>query len=195
MFAGSGAPPAPTVYTVAVFSYFLVNAYPFLFATGMENSYPVIRLPDGTIKRVDELDKTGHYQHWKEDFGLVREMGIDVLRYGPPYYRVHLGPGRYDWSFADLAFTELRRLGVTPIADLCHFGVPDWLGDFQNPEFPDFFAEYARAFAERFPWISFYTPVNEIYVTANFSARLGLWNERLSTDRAFVTAITHKSEI
>ncbi len=27
----------------------------FMFATGIENSYPTIKLPDGTTKRVDEL--------------------------------------------------------------------------------------------------------------------------------------------
>jgi beta-glucosidase/6-phospho-beta-glucosidase/beta-galactosidase len=166
-----------------------VNA--FLFATGIENSYPVIRLPSGALKRVDEMEKTGHYRRWKEDFALVRELRIDVLRYGPPYYQVHLGPQRYDWNFTDLAFAEIQRLGITPIVDLCHFGVPDWLGDFQNPEFPHYFAEYAQAFAKRFPWVTFYTPINEMYVTAKFSARVGLWNERLSSDHAFVTATKH----
>jgi beta-glucosidase/6-phospho-beta-glucosidase/beta-galactosidase len=168
-----------------------MNPDRFLFATGIENSYPVISLPDGTKKRVDELARTGHYQRWREDFALVKEIGIDVLRYGPAYYQVHTAPGQYDWAFTDVAFAELQQLGITPIADLCHFGVPDWLGDFQNPEFPYFFAEYAGAFAARFPWVSFYTPVNEMYVAANFSARQGLWNEHLSSDRAFVTAIKH----
>lgn len=163
----------------------------FLFATGIENSYPLIRLPDGAPHRVDEMEKTGHYRRWKEDLGLVKELHIDVLRYGPPYYRVHCGPGGYDWDFTDLAFAEIRRLGITPIVDLCHFGIPDWLGDFQNPEFPHFFAEYAQAFAERFPWVRFYTPINEMYVTAKFSARLGLWNERLAGDLPFVTATKH----
>lgn len=168
-----------------------MNTRPFLFATGIENSYPVIALPGGPTKRVDEMEKTGHYAHWKEDFALLKELGIDVLRYGPPYYQVHCRPGRYDWNFTDTVFAELQRIGVTPIVDLCHFGVPDWLGNFQNPEFPYFFAEYARAFAERFPWVKLYTPVNEMYITAHFSARLGIWNERLSSDRAFVTAVKH----
>ena len=35
--------------------------------------------------------------------------------------------------------------------DLLHFGVPDWAGDFQNPDWPALFGAYARAFAERFP--------------------------------------------
>jgi beta-glucosidase/6-phospho-beta-glucosidase/beta-galactosidase len=72
-----------------------------------------------------------------------------------------------------------------------HFGLPDWLGNFQNPELPIHFADYAETVARRYPWVRFYTPVNEIYVTARASARDGLWNEQLKDDRAFVTAIKH----
>lgn len=161
----------------------------FMFATGIENSYPNILLPDGTIKRVDEMEKTGHYIHWKKDFELVKEMGIDFLRYGPPYYKTHVAPGKYDWSFTDETFNRLKELGITPLVDLCHFGVPDWLGNFQNPDFPEHFAEYASAFAKRFPELQFYTPVNEIFIAAMFSAQYGWWNERLSSDKAFVTAL------
>ncbi len=163
--------------------------HPFMFATGIENSYPNIALPDGTIKRVDELEKTGHYKHWGMDLELVQSLHIPYLRYGPPYYSTHLGPGKYDWEFTDMTFRRMKELQITPIVDLCHFGVPDWLGDFQNPDFPAYFAEYARAFATRFPELKYYTPVNEIFITATFSAQYGWWNERLSSDFAFVTAL------
>ncbi len=163
----------------------------FLFSTGIENSYPTIHLLDGETARVDEMAKCGHYQRWREDFQLVHELGLENLRYGPPYYRTHLGPGSYDWSFADETFNELKKLNINPIVDLCHFGVPDWIGNFQNPEWPALFAEYARTFAARFPWVRFYTPVNEIYICATFSAQWGLWNERLSSDRTFVIALQH----
>jgi beta-glucosidase/6-phospho-beta-glucosidase/beta-galactosidase len=163
----------------------------FLFATGIESSYPVIEGPDGAPLRMDEMEKADHYRRWQEDLQLAHEIGVDALRYGPPWHRVHLGPGRYDWEFTDGVMAELKRLHITPIVDLCHFGVPDWVGNFQNPDFPRWLAEYARAFAERFPWITFYTPVNEMYVTAKFSARLGMWNERLASERAFVTAVKH----
>src|SRR3954464_14059176 len=142
----------------------------FMFATGIEGSYPTILLPNGKTKRIDEFEKTGHYNHWREDFQLVKEFEIEYLRYGPPYFRVHLGPGKYDWSFVDETFHELKNLGIIAIADLCHFGVPDWIGSFQNPDFPRLFAEFAEAFAKRYPWICLFTPVNEISVAARFSA-------------------------
>src|SRR4051794_39035778 len=98
----------------------------FMFATGVENSYPTIVLPNGSTKRIDEMEKCGHYQHWEQDFQLVRDLGIEYLRYGPPYFSTHTGPDRYDWEFSDKTFTALKSLGITPIVDLCHFGVPDW---------------------------------------------------------------------
>ncbi len=160
----------------------------FLFATGIECSYPTIN--HGRIRR-DQLEECGHYERWQEDLGLVKELGLNVLRYGLPYYKTHLGPSRYDWDFADVVMAEMRRLEITPILDLLHFGVPDWLGDFQNPELPIHFADYAGAVAARYPWVRYYTPVNEIYVTAQASAKEGVWNEQLKSDAGFVTALKH----
>jgi beta-glucosidase/6-phospho-beta-glucosidase/beta-galactosidase len=159
-----------------------------MFATGIENSYPTIR--NGRL-RVDEMARCGHYDLWRTDFDLVEELGTCFLRYGPPLHTTWRGPRKYGWQFADETFGELKRRDITPIADLCHFGLPDWLGDFQNPDFPELFAEYARAFAVRFPWVQFYTPVNEMYVCALFSGRYGWWNEQLTTERGFVTALKH----
>jgi beta-glucosidase/6-phospho-beta-glucosidase/beta-galactosidase len=163
----------------------------FMFATGIENSYPTILLPDGTTKRIDEMEKCCHYKNWETDFQLTKEMGIEFLRYGPPYYKTHLAPGKYDWEFTDTTFRRLKQLEITPIVDLLHFGVPDWMGNFQNPDFPELFAQYAGDFASRFPELQLYTPINEIFITAMFSAQYGWWNERLGSDRSFVTALKH----
>lgn len=161
---------------------------PFMFATGIENSYPTIQWQGKTIRQ-DELAKTNHYERWRDDFRLLDELGIRFLRYGPPYFSVHTGPGKFDWSFTDETFATLKQQGITPIADLCHFGVPDWIGNFQNPDLPRLFVEYVDAFARRFPWVRYYTPVNEIFIAATFSAQFGWWNEQLKTDRAFVMAL------
>ena len=160
----------------------------FLFATGIECSYPTI---DNGKTRRDELEECGHYKHWRKDIHLVRDMGLKVLRYGLPYYKIHLAPGKYDWSFADEVMNEIKACGITPILDLLHFGLPDWLGNFQNPELPVHFADYAAEVAKRYPWIRYYTPVNEIYVTAKKSAKEGVWNEQLKDDKAFVNALKH----
>jgi beta-glucosidase/6-phospho-beta-glucosidase/beta-galactosidase len=160
----------------------------FMFATGIECSYPTI---DGGRWRLDQLEMTGHYRHWRRDLELVRELGLRYLRYGPPLHRVHQGPGRYDWSFMDDVARRMRELEIVPLIDLCHFGVPDWLENFQNPAFPEHFAEYAAAFARRYAWVKFYTPVNEMYVTARLGALEGKWNEQLRTEQAYVTATRH----
>lgn len=160
----------------------------FMFATGIENSIPTI---GGGKVRVDEMLKCGHYEHWRTDFALAAGLGLRFLRYGPPLHRTFLGPNRFDWEFTDAAFNELHRLNLVPIVDLCHFGVPDWIGNFQNPDFPGLFSDYCQAFARRYPWVQLYTPVNEMYICAVFSALYGWWNEQCSDDRSFVTALKH----
>jgi len=160
----------------------------FMFATGIENSIPTI---NNGRTRIDQMEKCGHYTHWRTDFELLDELDIQVLRYGPPLHKTFIGPGRYDWSFADMTFAEILRRNIIPIVDLCHFGVPDWIGNFQNPDFPELFATYAEDFARRFPWVQLYTPINEMFICAQFSAAYGWWNEQLRSDQAFVTALKH----
>jgi len=160
----------------------------FMFATGIECSAPTI---DGGRWRIDQLAETGHYKNWRRDIELIKELGLKYVRYGPPVHLIYSAENKFDWSFTDKVLDEMRRLGIEPIIDLIHFGVPDWLENFQNPRLPDELAAYARAFAERYTWIRFYTPVNEMYVTSRMSALEGVWNEQLRTDHGFVTAIRH----
>jgi beta-glucosidase/6-phospho-beta-glucosidase/beta-galactosidase len=167
------------------------RAWDFAFATGIECSNPNVVDRNGNRLRRDLLEECGHLRRWREDLQLVAELGTPVLRYGLPNHLVHLGPDRFDWSFADEAMAEMRRLDITPIIDLLHFGIPDWMGDFQNPEMPLHFASYAGAVAQRYPWVRAYTPVNEIYVAARNSGWDGRWNERLRSERGFVTALKH----
>jgi beta-glucosidase/6-phospho-beta-glucosidase/beta-galactosidase len=139
------------------------------------------------------MEKNGHYDRWREDVDLVKELGTRYLRFGPTIHRTFLGPETFDWGHADAVFGRMCQHDIVPIVDLCRMAVPDWIGDFQNPDFPRLFARYARAFAERYPWIQLYTPVSAIYITALMSAKLGMLNEAKSDDSSFVTAIKHLS--
>ena len=164
------------------------SANSFMFATGIECSYPTIE--NGRWRR-DQMESTLHYRHWQRDFELCRQLGITHLRYGPPLHLIFTGPGRYDWSWSDEPMAELKAYGPEPIVDLCHFGVPDWLASVQNPDLPQALAEYAGAFADRYPWVRLYTPVNEMYVCARMSALDGNWNEQESSEASFIGAATN----
>lgn len=156
----------------------------FMFSTGIDSAVPRV---EG--RRLDQMELSGHYDRIREDIDLVRDLGVRYLRYGLPIHRTFLGPDRYDWEQADIAFGHMRGYDIVPIAELCRFGVPDWIGDFQNPELPRLFARYARAFAERFPWVQLYTPISTIFITAFTSARVGILNEARKDDGSFVTAL------
>ena len=120
----------------------------FMFATGIENSNPTIetaraRRRDGEVRPLPALAR--RFRRW------CRSWASASCATARRCTRTWLGAGRYDWEFADETFAELQRRDIVPIVDLCHFGVPDWIGNFQNPDFPALFAEYARAFAAALP--------------------------------------------
>jgi len=157
----------------------------FVVASGIECSAPTI----ARGRRQDELRKTGHWQRYAEDLALVASWGIRYLRYGITFHVVSRDPSRLDWAWTDRALDALRAADIEPIVDLMHFGVPGDLRGMGDPRLPERFLAYATAFAERYPWVRFYTPVNEPLVGATFSAALGWWNERASDERSFVAAI------
>lgn len=177
----------------------------FIFATGIENSYPIAFSDDRSSRRRDQMLETGHYLRWEDDFRLVRELGIDYLRYGPPYYLVQEASGECNFNVSlerigiSQTFDMRRKLdrlyandrNITPIIDLCHFGLPDWANGFRDPDWPKKFAQYAAQFAREFPEVRLYTPVNEIYVAANFSGQLGFWNEGEASEKGFVAALSN----
>ena len=159
----------------------------FVVATGFECSAPVVR---GGIRQ-DELLKTGHWDRYEEDFALAASFGIRYVRSGVPFHVVAPSDrlSEFDWRWTDAALAAMRDRGLEPILDLFHFGLPDDIKAVGDPRMVTRFEVYARAVAERYPWVRYYTPVNEPLVTAILSAEAGLWNERARDQRSFVAAI------
>ena len=61
--------------------------------------------------------------------------------------------GQLRLDFADQTFARARTsLKITPIIDLCHFGVPDWLGNFQNPDWPPL-RRVRQGVRRALPWV------------------------------------------
>lgn len=159
----------------------------FFWATGIEDTFITDPWP-ATGRTLDEYELTGHYERWEEDLRLMAELGVRIARYGIPWHRIQPQPTGWDWSFADRALEALLELGIDPIVDLVHYGLPSWMqGAFLSPDFPERMAEYAGRVAERYKGrIQCYTPLNEPRVTAWYSGKLGWWPPKRRGWRGFV---------
>ncbi len=148
----------------------------FVWSAGIEDTFIVDPWP-ATGRTLDEYELTGHYERACEDIGLMAELGVRTTRYGIPWHRVNPGLGKWDWDWADRSLNHLLELGIEPIVDLVHYGVPAWIkGAFLNPDFPEYMAEYAARVAERFKGrIHSYTPLNEPRITGWYCGKLGWW--------------------
>lgn len=155
-------------------------APPFRWIVGIENAF----IPD---MGVDELTWTRHRERWREDLALARSTGADAIRYGLTWPEVETAPGTFEWQAIDTIVDELDRVGLEPIWDLVHFGVPShYRGGFLDPAFPDAFARYAEAFAARYRGVvTKVTPLNEPYITTLFRAGKGIWPPYLRGDEGF----------
>ncbi|MDP8905706.1 MAG: family 1 glycosylhydrolase [Chloroflexota bacterium] len=159
----------------------------FVVATGFECSAPTIH---GRVRQ-DELRKTGHCERFAEDYRMAASFGVRYVRFGVPFHVVARSDERreFDWDWTDRALDALLAAGREPILDLLHFGLPDDIGAVADPRLVRRYEAYVAEVAERYPWARYYTPVNEPLVTALFSARYGMWNERRRDDRSLVAAI------
>jgi dTDP-4-dehydrorhamnose reductase len=122
----------------------------------------------------DQLSETGHL-HRIEDLDLIAGLGIRTLRYPILWEKVETAAGCYDWSWADARLARLSELEIKPIVGFLHHGNgPPW-SNLLASSFQDDFSRFAAAFAERYPWVEHYTPINEPLTTARMSGLYGLW--------------------
>jgi dTDP-4-dehydrorhamnose reductase len=152
--------------------------------------------PECTVNRVgdefhDQLSRTG-FADRLDDLDRLASLGVRRLRFPLVWERTARADGSHDWEWAAQRLQRLRRLKVMPIAGLLHHGSgPRWT-NLLDPAFPELFAQYARAVAERFPELEAYTPINEPLTTARFSALYGLWYPHRRDDRSFVRALLNQ---
>src|SRR5262249_35416523 len=131
-----------------------------------------------TVNRVagayhDQTVRSGH-QRRIDDLDRFAALGLKALRYPVLWERVApRTPDAFDWAWTDARLSRIRELGMRPIAGLLHHGSGPGYTSLLASDFPVRFARYARAAAERYPWIDDWTPINEPLTTARFSALYG----------------------
>ncbi|HEV2707554.1 MAG TPA: family 1 glycosylhydrolase [Pyrinomonadaceae bacterium] len=134
--------------------------FPTFFLSGFECS--TFLWKDG--KRRNLVEETQHHRHAREDYRILRDLGIAVSREGIPWPLVEK-QGKFDFAPIEPMIEAMQHAQVLPIWDLCHYGYPDDLDPFSE-DFIERFADYCRAAARyvvpRLPAPHFFTPINEI---------------------------------
>ncbi len=150
-----------------------------------------------TINRVgdlyrDQLLDTGHYSR-PDDLKRIAALNIKALRYPvlwEKYCPDEIQPIAWDYPERELA--ELQEAGVTPIVGLLHHGSGPRYTNLMDPAFATKFQNYAQKVAVRFPWVTYYTPVNEPLTTARFSGLYGFWYPHLKDPLSFATMLINE---
>jgi beta-glucosidase len=107
-----------------------------------------------------------HYHRYKEDLGLLAELGVKSYRFSVSWTRViPEGTGQVNpkgLDFYDRLVDELLRLGIVPMCTLFHWDFPQALqdrGGFLQRDVAGWFADYttvvARRLGDRVPfWVT-----------------------------------------
>ena len=152
-----------------------------------------------TINRVkdsyfDQLNYAGHYQR-QTDLDLFADLGIKKLRYPVLWEKHQPEPDTsIDWTATQNNLDRLKELGIEPIAGLVHHGSGPSFATIDTENFATGLAGYASKVAEKFPWINYYTPINEPLTTARFCGLYGFWYPHLKSDSSFIRLLLNETK-
>ncbi|MBO9660154.1 MAG: family 1 glycosylhydrolase, partial [Chitinophagaceae bacterium] len=140
----------------------------------------------------DQLEETGHYARGG-DLAALCSLGFTRFRYPilwERHFPVKEKSANWEWTARQLDI--LREHNIEPIAGLLHHGSGPAHTDLLDPDFPEKLAAHAREVASAFPWIRYYTPVNEPLTTARFSGLYGFWYPHAKSDAAFARMLINQ---
>ncbi|WP_407430387.1 family 1 glycosylhydrolase [Arcticibacter sp.] len=150
-----------------------------------------------TINRVgdrymDQLEYSGHYDRLS-DLDLLAGLGIKKLRY-PVLWEKHQPENgqEIDWTSTSQRLSRLLELHVEPIVGLVHHGSGPAYVSIADESFVNGLADYAGKVATEFPWINYYTPVNEPLTTARFCGLYGIWHPHGSSSETFLRILINE---
>jgi len=139
-----------------------------------------------------QMDRNGHAVR-PDDLSRFASLKISAIRYPVLWERTAPeGIETADWSWPDERLNRLRELAIEPIVGLVHHGSGPRHTSLADPAFPVKLAEFAGAVAARYPWVEYYTPVNEPLTTARFSGLYGVWYPHGRDDRTFIFTLLNQ---
>jgi beta-glucosidase len=139
------------------------------------------QMPGNILHNDSGNDANDHYNRYKQDVALMKELGHNAYRFSVCWSRI-LPSGRGEMSQEGLQFysnlvDELLAAGIEPFLTIYHWDLPQALqdiGGWQNDDIIDYFVSYCQILFEKLGgrvknWIT----LNEPYCTAflgNYSA-------------------------
>ncbi|HUS01602.1 MAG TPA: family 1 glycosylhydrolase [Chitinophagaceae bacterium] len=150
-----------------------------------------------TINRIndtylDQLEYANHYKR-ENDLSLLAGLGIKTLRYPILWERHQPTPDtEIDWSWTEKQLAILSANNIKPVAGLVHHGSGPAFTSLLDENFAEGLAGYAEKVATKFPWIEYYTPVNEPLTTARFSGLYGFWYPQARNDVSFAKMLLNQ---
>jgi dTDP-4-dehydrorhamnose reductase len=151
-----------------------------------------------TINRVgdryfDQTRRNGHHLR-QDDMERLADMGVRKVRFPVLWESVAPKDLRSaNFEFCDERLRRLKDLGIAPIIGLLHHGSGPPGNTLDAPGFAEHLAEFARLVAERYPWVEYFTPVNEPLTTARFCGLYGHWYPHGRSTECFLKLLMAES--
>lgn len=109
-----------------------------------------------------------HIDHYKEDYALMKQLGIRAYRFSVNWARIlPEGTGKVNEAGVALyrdMIAEMKKNGITPYLTMYHWELPQALqekGGWLNEQIAEWFGEYAKVIAESF------SDLCEYFITLN----------------------------
>jgi len=149
---------------------------------GIECSYN--RVGD---RYMDQVELAGLYD-CPAEVDLLAGLGVSAVRV-PVLWERWCALGERAWAWTDDVLERLRRNGITAIVGLMHHGSGPVDVPLHSDELPERLAAFASAVAARYPWVRYFTPINEPLTTARFATLYGIWYPHAKSPHAFARAM------
>jgi beta-glucosidase len=140
-----------------------------------------------------------HYHRYKEDIGLMKDLGLKTYRFSVAWPRVFPQgtgtPNPKGLDFYDRMLDTLLAAGIEPYCTLYHWDLPQSLqdkGGWQNKATAEAFAEYAGYTAGKLSdRVKHFMTMNEIRSFVELGYRTGMHAPGLRLDEAGVAQVNH----
>ncbi len=140
-----------------------------------------------------------HYHRWRADIALMKDLGLQAYRFSISWPRVQPG-GSGAFNSEGLDFyaritDSLREAGISPVATLYHWDLPDeleqaggWPARDTAERFADYAAQMARTLGDR---IAVWTTLNEPWCSAYLGYAAGVHAPGRTEPAAALAAVHH----